>query len=138
MVLTVTPESLIASLGERAITLNAVGGQLKATPARLLTDDDRALIREQRDALLALLTTPAAAPASVVKRVKKKTSPPIVPIVTEALPTGAHGECPVCHGRTWRLRTTPRSGGAWLWACASCADHADHAAVVAQDDGEGS
>jgi len=92
---TITPENLIASLSERAITLTAVGGQLKATPARLLTDDDRALIKEQRPELLALLTAPAEVPR-VVKRATRKAAPVVVPTVTEPLPTGVHGECPQC------------------------------------------
>jgi len=97
-----------------------VGGQLKATPARLLTGDDRTFIKEHRAEILTLLTAPAEAPP-VVKQAKRKVAA-VVPTVTEPLPTGAHGVCPVCSGRRWRLRSTPQTGGAWLWVCAACAD----------------
>jgi len=32
--------------------------------------------------------------------------------------------CPVCTGRRWRLHSTPKVGGKWLWVCAACADRA--------------
>lgn len=37
----------------------------------------------------------------------------------EPIPTAP---CPTCGGRAWRLRGTQAADGAWLWACATCAD----------------
>ena len=51
-----TASSLIDSLAGRGLVLSIEGTRIQASPKRLLTDQDRRLIRQFRDKLLVLLT----------------------------------------------------------------------------------
>ena len=51
-----TASSLIDSLAGRGLVLSIEGTRIRASPKRLLTDQDRRLIRQFRDKLLVLLT----------------------------------------------------------------------------------
>ncbi len=111
--------ALLEDLLARGVNLSAQAGKLVCdAPAGVLTDADRAALREHKAALLALLapSPPASTP----------------PVSTGPVRPGAPKECfsheqepqscRRCGGRAWRLRETPKSGGGWLWICAACAD----------------
>ena len=56
-----TASSLIDSLAGRGLVLSIEGTRIQASPKRLLTDQDRRLIRQFRDDLLTLLSKGVAA-----------------------------------------------------------------------------
>jgi len=127
----VSATDVLTAFRQRDITLIASGGTIRyRAPAGVVTADDRAALRAHKAELLALLAPPEQTPANG----KEETASPHMPTAPvaaprrrapkesfsqEAIPTAA---CPRCDRRAWRLRTTPSTGGAWLWACAACAD----------------
>ncbi len=126
--------TLLSSLRERGVVLSAAGSKLTFdAPTGELTAADRAALREHKAELLALLTPTRATeapleepvPAAPVARPRKTTVPrrrgPKEQFSHDPLPIMG---CPACSGRRWRLRSTPQTGGAWLWVCAACADAA--------------
>ncbi len=133
--------TLLSSLRERGVVLSAAGSKLTFdAPAGELTAADRAALREHKAELLALLTPTRATeapleepvPASPVARPRKTAAPrrqgPKEQFSHDPLPIMV---CPACSGRRWRLRSTPQTGGAWLWVCAACTDAVQAAAGAA-------
>jgi len=110
-----TASSLLEGLRARGMNLSARAGKLVCdVPAGVLTDADRAALREYKAQLLALLTPPATPPAAPPPR----PGAPKECFSREDYPQA----CGHCNGRVWRLRETPQSGGGWLWICAACAE----------------
>jgi len=105
-----TAATLVADLRARGLVIEAVGDRLKITPPGVLTEADRAALRAHKAALLALLRAPGAPDRLLEQRGQFRHTCP---------PTGA---CGYCGGYQWRLWNTPKSGGAWLFAYADCAD----------------
>jgi len=109
-----TASAILFNLRSRGVTLSAAGSTLTFdAPAGELTDADRAVLREHKVELLALLA-PASTPPTSKRRAAHKEQ-----FSHEEIPTSS---CSVCGGRRWRLRSTPKNGGEWLWLCAACAD----------------
>jgi len=109
--------ALLQSLTARGVNLSANDGKLVYdAPPGVLTDADRATLRDRKPELLAVLSSPASDAANSQvprrRRPKEQFSHDPLPIMG----------CPACSGRRWRLRSTPQTGGEWLWACAACAD----------------
>jgi len=105
-----TAATLIADLRARGLVIEAVSDRLKITPPGVLTDADRAALRAHKAELLTLLRAPGAPDQLLEQRGQFRHTCP---------PTGA---CGSCGGYQWRLWSTPQCGGAWLFACADCAD----------------
>jgi len=123
-----TPAALVDALRGRGVTLAAINGRIKVTPAGMLSDAERDAIREHKPALLALLAWPNTTDAVATVAIpppdvsnKPAASRRTVPVCRDPVPTTP---CPSCGGRAWRLRDTPGSAGYWLWVCAACADAA--------------
>ncbi len=109
-----TAPAILSNLRSRGVTLSAAGSTLTFdAPVGELTDADRAALREHKAELLALLAPSSTSPAPKRRAAHK------VQFSHEEIPTGS---CPACAGRRWRLRSTPKNGGEWLWVCAACAD----------------
>ena len=89
-----TAAAVMAGLADHGVRLTAEGANLRAFGP--LTDDDRALIREHKPALLALLAGAESPPATAV----------------DAAPTT---HCPACGSPSWWR--APSSPG---WRCAYC------------------
>jgi len=102
-----TASTLIADLRARGLVIEAVDDRLKITPPGVLTEADRAALRAHKAELLTLLRAPDRL---LDERGQFRYTCP---------PTGA---CGSCGGYHWRLWSTPKSGGVWLFACAACAD----------------
>jgi len=109
-----TATDIMESFQRRGVVLMAGDDRIRyRAPAGIMTDADRAALREHKVELLALLTSPSAPP----------TSRPRPGAPKECFSHEEHPQaCRHCNGRTWRLRETPQSGGGWLWICAACAD----------------
>lgn len=105
-----TALALLADLRARGLVIEAVGGRLKITPPGVLTEADRAALGAHKAELLTLLRAPGAPDQLLEERGQFRHTCP---------PTGA---CGYCGSYQWRLWSTPKSGGAWLFACAACAD----------------
>jgi len=97
--------ALLEALKTRGLQVQRRGGALHVTPRRLLTDTDRAALREHKPALLQLLAEGASAPR---------------PAAEEEAP-GAPARCPRC------LRVLPRGQS-------ECAGPCDLPAVVSVRD----
>jgi len=109
--------ALLQSLTARGVNLSANDGKLVYdAPQGVLTDADRATLRDRKPELLALLSSPARDTAN--SQVQRRRGPK-EQFSHDPLPITV---CPACSGRRWRLRSTPQTGGAWLWVCAGCAD----------------
>ncbi len=105
---------LMADFQQRGIVLTDEDGRIRyRAPAGIMTDADRAALREHKAELLALLTSPSAPPTS-----RPRPGAPKECFSHEQEPQS----CRRCNGRTWRLRETSQSGGGWLWICAACAE----------------
>jgi len=102
--------ALIADLRARGLVIEAVGDRLKVTPPGVLTAVDRTSLRDHKAELLMLLGASDAPDRLLDERGQFRYTCP---------PTGACGHC---GSYQWRLWSTPKSGGAWLFACAACAD----------------
>jgi len=104
--------ALLETLRARGVNLSAKAGKLVYdAPPGVLTDADRAALREHKVELLALLTSPVA------------TGPARPGAPTECFSHEQEPQaCRRCGGRAWRLRETPQGGDGWLWICAACAD----------------
>jgi len=133
--------TLLSSLRERGVVLSAAGSKLTFdAPAGELTAADRAALREHKAELLVLLTPTRATetpleepvPATPEARPRPAAAPrhrgPKEQFSHDPLPLMG---CPACSGRRWRLRSTPQTGGAWLWVCAACTDAVQAAAGAA-------
>ncbi len=111
--------ALVETLRARGVNLSAQAGKLVYdAPAGVLTDADRASLREHKVELLALLAPSPPASASPVDTGPARPGAPKECFSHEQDPP----PCRRCGGRAWRLRETPKSGGGWLWICAACAD----------------
>ncbi len=79
-----TPALIVDTLRCRGVTLAAIDGRIKVTPAGVLTESDRATIRARRADLLAFLSRPCAAPSSPTRKAKQHSA---VPSQNAATPT---------------------------------------------------
>ncbi len=77
-------------------------------------------------------TSAALDPSGIRGNKGNKPPPPVTVDVSTPTyaPTGSDSPIPIiacltCQGRRWRLRSTPKTGGEWLWLCATCADYAE-------------
>ena len=66
-----TPLDVLAWLTGGGFTVTEREGRLWVSPGSLLSEDDRALVREHRDALLAYLRDPTPPEPPPVERVRK-------------------------------------------------------------------
>ncbi len=139
-----TAHDVLDSLAQRGATLTCddTGALRFRAPVGVLTDADRVALRQNKDALIALLTstpspptattgkkegatgTPAPARPATTRRPEQRRSAPKEQVSREKVPTQP---CAVCGSRRWRLRETPASAGAWSWVCARCVDAAGQA-----------
>ena len=110
MTTTLSPHAaeLINRLRVRGVRLVADGSRLKASPRSLLTDSDRATIRERKVELLALLTAPITVAVISTTEPKNETADPL-PTWPDWLWDTINGLFPVdAAGRTIQPQTSDR------------------------------
>ena len=110
MTTTLSPHAaeLINRLRVRGVRLVADGSRLKASPRSLLTDSDRATIRERKVELLALLTAPITVAVISTTEPKNEAADPL-PVWPDWLCDTINGLFPVdAAGRTIQPQTSNR------------------------------